>query len=326
MKVIIPVAGLGTRLRPHTYSKPKPLVHVAGKPVLGHVIDFLKPLQIDELIFIVGYLGEQIEEYVRSHYDYPVRFFEQTELKGQAHAIDLAAEAIDRPVLIVFVDTIIQGDLSHLEQTDADGVLFVKPVDDPRRFGVAVLENGYVKRLVEKPRQPVSNLAVVGVYYIRDWQLFKRALRKVIEGDIRTAGEYYLADALQVMIDEGARLRAESVGVWEDCGTLDALLQTNRFLLEHGYSNVEAQAENSVIIPPVFVANSARVENSIVGPNVSVADGAKVTGSIVRDSIISDEAEIVDATLDASLIGSRALVQGRYGRLNVGDQSEVDAG
>lgn len=326
MKVIIPVAGLGTRLRPHTYSKPKPLVHVAGKPVLGHVIDFLKPLHIEELIFIVGYLGEQIEEYVRNHYDYPVRFYEQTELKGQAHAIDLATESIDRPVLIVFVDTIIQGDLTHLEQTAADGVLFVKPVDDPRRFGVAVLENGYVTRLVEKPKQPVSNLAVVGVYYVRNWQLFKRALRKVIEGDIQTAGEYYLADALQVMIDDGARFEAETVEVWEDAGTLDALLQTNRFLLEHGYSNVEAKADNSVIVPPVFVAETARVENSIVGPNVSVADGAKVSGSIIRDSIISDEAEIVDSTLDASLIGSRASVRGRFHRLNVGDQSEVDTG
>lgn len=326
MKVIIPVAGLGTRLRPHTYSKPKPLVHVAGKPVLGHVIDFLKPLQIDELIFIVGYLGEQIEEYVRAHYDYPVRFFEQSELKGQAHAIDLAAKAIDSPVLIVFVDTIIQGDLTHLEATDADGVLFVKPVDDPRRFGVAVLENGYVKRLVEKPKQPVSNLAVVGVYYLRNWKLFKKALRRVIEGDIQTAGEYYLADALQVMIEWGAKLKAESVEVWEDCGTLDALLQTNRYLLGHGYSRIDAKLENTVVIPPVFVAGSAKVENAILGPNVSVADGATVSGSIVRESIISDDAEIVDATLDASLIGSRASVQGRYGRLNVGDQSEVDAG
>lgn len=326
MKVIIPVAGLGTRLRPHTYSKPKPLVHVAGKPVLGHVIDFLKPLQIDELIFIVGYLGEQIEEYVRAHYDYPVRFFEQSELRGQAHAIDLAAKAIDSPVLIVFVDTIIQGDLTHLEATDADGVLFVKPVDDPRRFGVAVLENGYVKRLVEKPKQPVSNLAVVGVYYLRNWKLFKKALRRVIEGDIQTAGEYYLADALQVMIEWGAKLKAESVEVWEDCGTLDALLQTNRYLLGHGYSRIDAKLENTVVIPPVFVAGSAKVENAILGPNVSVADGATVSGSIVRESIISDDAEIVDATLDASLIGSRASVQGRYGRLNVGDQSEVDAG
>lgn len=326
MKVIIPVAGLGTRLRPHTYSKPKPLVHVAGKPVLGHVIDFLRPLNIEELIFITGYLGEQIEEYVRAHYDYPVRFFEQTELKGQAHAIDLAADAIDGPILIVFVDTIIQGDLSHLEQTDADGVLFVSPVDDPRRFGVAVLEDGYVKRLVEKPRQPVSNLAVVGVYYIRNWRLFKKALRRVIDGDIQTAGEYYLADALQVMIEEGARLRAETVEVWEDCGTLDALLQTNRYLLGHGYSQVEADLANTVVIPPVFIAESARVENSIVGPNVSVAEDATVTGSIVRDSIISDGATIEDAMLDASLIGGRAVVRGRYGRLNVGDQSEVDAG
>jgi glucose-1-phosphate thymidylyltransferase len=324
VKVIIPVAGLGTRLRPHTYSKPKPLVHVAGKPVLGHILDQLRPLNVEEVIFITGYLGYQIEEYVRANYDYPVRFVEQTELKGQAHAIDLAADAIDRPVLIIFVDTIIEADLKSLEATDADGVLFVKAVDDPRRFGVAVLEHGFARRLVEKPKQPVSNLAVVGVYYLKNWQLLKTALREVIESNIQTAGEYYLADALQVMIDRGARLRVETVDVWEDCGTLDALLETNRFLLAHGYDQEDVPLENAVLVPPVYVSRTARIESSVIGPHVSVADNAVVKGSIVKNSIISDGAQIIDATLTGSLIGSRATVRGRLGRVNVGDASEVD--
>jgi glucose-1-phosphate thymidylyltransferase len=324
VKVVIPVAGLGTRLRPHTYSKPKPLVHVAGKPVLGHILDQLKPLPIDEIIFITGYLGDQIERYVRSKYDFPVRFVEQTELKGQAHAIHLAADAIDQPVLIIFVDTIIKADLQGLEQTTADGVMFVREVEDPRRFGVAVLEDGFIRRLVEKPQQPVSNLAIVGVYYLRNWLLLKEALQEVIDADIQTAGEYYLADALQIMVNRGARLRAETVEVWEDCGTLEALLQTNRYLLGNGFSQEDTPVTNSILIPPVYVARSARVENSIVGPNVSIAENTLVSGSIVRDSIISDGAQIVDGMLNGSLIGSYAAVKGHSARLNVGDASEID--
>ncbi len=324
MKVVIPVAGLGTRLRPHTYSKPKPLVHVAGKPVLGHILDQLKPLDIDEIIFITGYLGNQIEKYVREKYDFPVRFVEQTELKGQAHAIHLASEWIDQPVLIIFVDTIIKADLVALQRTTDDGVLFVHEVPDPRRFGVAVLENGYISRLVEKPKTPVSNLAVVGVYYLRNWKLLNQALRDVIERDVQTAGEYYLADALQIMIDGGARLRAEPISVWEDCGTLDALLQTNRYLLGNGFNQEDTPVTNSIVIPPCYVARSARVENSIVGPNASIAENAVVTNSVVRDSIVSDGAEIVETMLSASLVGSNAAIKGRFTRLNVGDQSQID--
>ncbi len=324
MKVIIPVAGLGTRLRPHTYSKPKPLVHVAGKPVLGHILDQLKPLPVDEIVFITGHLGRQIEQYVRATYNVPVRFVEQTELKGQAHAIHLAADAIDRPVLIVFVDTIIKADLAALPNTDADGVMFVREVEDPRRFGVAVLEGAWIRRLVEKPTTPISRLAVVGVYYLRNWQLLKEALRAVIDSNIQTAGEYYLADALQIMIDRGARIRAEPVSVWEDCGTLEALLQTNRYLLSNGFSQEDTPLVNSVVISPVYVARSARVENSIVGPYASIAENVVVSGSIIRDSIVSDGAQIVDSVLTSSLIGSNATVRGRAARLNVGDASQVD--
>jgi glucose-1-phosphate thymidylyltransferase len=318
------VAGLGTRLRPHTYSKPKPLVHVAGKPVLGHILDQLKSLAVDEIIFITGYLGYQIEEYVRANYDFPVRFVEQTELRGQAHAIHLAADAIDQPVMIIFVDTIIKADLAALSETTDDGVLFVREVEDPRRFGVAVLSDGFVCKLVEKPKQPVSRLAVVGVYYLRNWQLLRQALKEVIDRDLQTAGEYYLADALQVMIDRGARLRANPVEVWEDCGTLEALLQTNRYLLGNGFSQEDTPTVNSILIPPVYVARSARVENSILGPYASIADEAVVIGSIIRDSIVSDGARIVDGSLTSSLIGSHATVTGRTSRLNVGDQSQVD--
>jgi glucose-1-phosphate thymidylyltransferase len=324
VKVVIPVAGLGTRLRPHTYTQPKPLVQVAGKAVLAHVLDQLTSLPIEEIIFITGHLGTKIEQFVKDNYKIPSRFVVQAELRGQAHAIDLAAEFIDQPVLIIFVDTIIRTDFDELVGFRDDGVLFVHEVPDPRRFGVAVLEDGFIKQLVEKPKTPVSNLAVVGVYFLRNWKLLKRSLREVIESDRQTAGEYYLADALQVMIEHGAKLRARPVDVWEDCGTVDALLQTNRYLLANGYSQEDIEVHNSVIVSPSYIGRHARIENSIVGPFASVADHAHVTGSIVRDSIVNSGARIVDVMLGRSLVGSNSTVKGSRAKLNVGDDSQVE--
>lgn len=326
MKVILPLAGLGTRLRPHTYTKPKPLVSVAGKTVLGHVLDSLEGLPIDEVIFITGYLGEQIEQYVRAHYSFNARFIEQTELRGQAHAIHLASDYIDQPVLIIFVDTIVKADLRRLLDVASDGVLFVKEVEDPRRFGVAVLQDGVVTRLVEKPTTPVSNLAVVGVYYLRNWQLLRAALHDVIAQNIQTGGEYYLADALQLMIDRNARLEAWPVEVWEDCGTVEALIQTNRYLLRTGHERAPVVTDQSVIIPPVNVHPTARIQNSVVGPYVSVAEGATIADALVRDSIIGDRAVIAGAILAESVVGSNARVKGSFRRLNVGDSSEIELG
>ncbi|MGH2459740.1 MAG: sugar phosphate nucleotidyltransferase [Chloroflexota bacterium] len=323
MKIVLPLAGLGTRLRPHTYSKPKPLVSVAGKTVLGHVLDSLDGLPIDEVIFITGYLGEQIEEYVRSRYSFAARFVEQTELLGQAHAINLASEFIDQPVLIIFVDTIVRADLTKLLDAQGDGVLYVKEVADPRRFGVAVLKDGEIARLVEKPKTAVSNLAVIGVYYLKNWQLLREALRDVIALGIQTGGEFYLADALQLMIERGARFEAWSVDAWEDCGTVQALVHTNEYLLSHGHARQPTETENSIIIPPVYVAPTARIQNSVVGPNVSVAEGVSIMDSIVRDSILSEGATITGAALTESIIGSNAIVKGSFRRLNVGDASEV---
>lgn len=328
MQVVIPVAGLGTRLRPHTYSKPKPLVNVAGKPVLGHVLDMLKGLDVEDVVFITGYLGEQIEEYVRANYPLPAHFVEQKELNGQAPAIQLARDYIHSSVLIIFVDTIVDADLSYLQRTAADGVMYVKEVADPRRFGVAVLEGNHIARLVEKPSKPVSNLAVVGVYYLRNHQHLFSAIEELMAKDIRTKGEYFLADALQIMIDQGARIEAKSVEVWEDCGTADALLQTNRYILSKDGQTERAQfaGEDSIVIPPSYVAPGAVLRNSIVGPYVSIAEGTTVVNSIVKDSIISERAVIEDSMLQGSLIGSDAHVKGTFERLNVGDLSSIIVG
>jgi glucose-1-phosphate thymidylyltransferase len=211
MKVIVPLAGFGTRLRPHTYTRPKPLVSVAGKPVLGHILDKLTALPIEEIIFVVGYLGDQIRDYVGANYHFPARYVEQRELKGQAHAIYLAKDYISGPVLIVFVDTIFDADLKALPQESADGIIYVKEVDDPRRFGVVITENGVITKLVEKPATPVSNLAVIGVYYVKDSQLMLDCIAELIRKDIKTQGEYFLADAFQLMIDRGTRFVARTV-------------------------------------------------------------------------------------------------------------------
>jgi glucose-1-phosphate thymidylyltransferase len=334
MKVIIPLAGFGKRMRPHTWSKPKPLLNVAGKPVLGHILDKLvyppeqtPEIEIDELIFIVGWLGEQIEEYyAASGYPYPARFVEQRELLGQAHAIWLAREYLDGPVLVIFVDTVFAADLSGLQESGLDGMLYVREVEDPRRFGVAVVgEDGLVARLVEKPTTLDNRLAVVGVYYVREAAWLIRAIEELMARDIQTKGEYYLADAFTLMIEQGARFGVRPVSVWEDCGTPQDVLQTNRYFLENGRDNGrEAATVHSVIVPPVYIAPSARVEYSIIGPYVTIAENSVVLRSIVRDSILDEGAYISETMLDRSLIGKTAVVRGRYRVLNVGDSSQVD--
>jgi glucose-1-phosphate thymidylyltransferase len=325
LKSVILLAGLGTRLRPHTYSKPKPLIQVAGKPILGHILDSLAGLNIEETIFIVGYLGEQIQTYVSEHYPtMRARYVEQTEMKGQAHAINLARDYIDQPVLIIFGDTIWETDYTRLARVQADGLIYVKEVQDPRRFGVATLQDGFVTKFIEKPTTPISNLAVVGVYYFRNWQAILRSIDQLIARNIQLKGEYYLADAMQLMLNAGAKLEVETIPVWEDCGTREALLKTNRYLLDkHSYAR---PIEGSVILPPVYISDSARIYHSIIGPYVSVSDDAVVEHSILRDCIISENAHIENRIMERSLIGKDAHVSGTFQRMNVGDSSEIDSG
>lgn len=325
MKAVILLAGLGTRLRPHTYSKPKPLVPVAGKPVLGHILDSLAELNIEETIFIVGYLGEQIEKYVTEHYPkMRARYVEQAEMRGQAHAIRLAKQYIDQDVLIIFGDTIWETDFSRLAQVQHDGLIYVKEVSDPRRFGVALLKDGLVTKFVEKPTTPVSNLVVVGVYYFRAWQLLMQAIDALLERNIQTKGEYFLADAMQLMLEANAKLEVETIPVWEDCGTREAILHTNRYLLKkHGTH--APWFEGTVLLPPVYISEGAQVKNSIIGPFVSISEDAVIENSIVRDCIISEGAHIENRVLEWSLIGKDARVRGAFQRMNVGDSSEIDS-
>ncbi len=326
MKVIIPLAGFGTRLRPHTYSRPKPLINVAGKPVLGHLLDRLKGLPIDEYVFIVGYLGEQIEAYVREHYgDKPSRYFEQKELNGQSPAIYLAKEAIEGPVLILFVDTIFEADLSFLAETEAEAIAFVKQVEDPRRFGVAVTdERGIVQRFVEKPDSMENKLAVIGMYYIRDSQALLEAIETQLREGLQTKGEYYLADAFQLMIERGTQFQVHAVDTWLDAGTAEAVLETNRLLLERGGNNIAGiKAEGFVIVPPVYIHPTAQISNSVIGPYVSLGANCVVENSIIRDSIIGEDSRVTNILLSGSLVGQHVDVRGRFRSINVGDSTTL---
>jgi glucose-1-phosphate thymidylyltransferase len=327
MKIVIPLAGFGKRLRPHTFTKPKPLINVAGKPVLGHVLDAFQTLEdVEEIIFIVGHLGEQIEEYVAESYpEIKARYFRQEELNGQSTALYLARDYLQGPMLMVFVDTIIKTDLAMLKHEEADAVTWVKAVEDPRRFGVAeVGPNGYVTRLIEKPTDMHNNLAVVGFYYFKHAEQLIDAIREQIERDIRTQNEYFLADAVNLMLARGLKMRVQEVEVWQDCGKTETVLQTNRYLLESGHDNsAEVQASDFVVIPPVNIHPSARIVHSVIGPHATVAANCHVQNSIIRDSILDEGADVCDALLSASLIGRDARVGGRFRAFNVGEASAV---
>ena len=327
MKIVIPLAGFGKRLRPHTFTKPKPLINVAGKPVLGHVLDAFETLDnVEEIIFIVGHLGEQIEEYVAKEYPHiKARYFKQEDLNGQSTAIYLARGHLHGPMLMVFVDTIIKTDLSLLKDETADAITWVKAVDDPRRFGVAeVGPDGMVTRLVEKPDDVANNLVVVGFYYFKRSELLIDCIREQIERDIRTQNEYFLADAVNLMLERGLKMRVQMVDVWQDCGKTETVLETNRYLLENGHDNsAQVKAEGCVVLPPVNIHPTAVIKASVIGPYTTVAANCRVENSIIRDSIVDEEAIVQDALLGESLIGRSARVTGRFRAFNVGEASEV---
>jgi glucose-1-phosphate thymidylyltransferase len=348
MKVVIPMGGLGTRLRPHTWSKPKQLVSVAGKAVLDHVIDIFDSLpdrQDFELVNIVGHLGDQIEAHVREHYPHlKAHFVVQENPRGQSHAIWLARDYLEGPMLMVFADTLIETDLGCLTDSPgeaglasdagvthdagvaSDAIAWVKEVPDPRRFGVAQLgSNGWVSRLIEKPQTSENNLAVVGFYYFKDSQALLSAIEEQMRRGLELKGEYFLVDAINIMLERGLKMRTCPVEVWLDAGTPEALLETNRYLLEHGMDNSQesARRQGVVVVPPVFIHPSASIENSIIGPYVSLGAGCRVTHSIIENSILEDEAQANTIILEKSLVGRRASLTRRAGMVNAGDNTEV---
>jgi glucose-1-phosphate thymidylyltransferase len=324
------MAGLGTRLRPHTWSRPKQLISVAGKTVLDHVLDTLSTLPNPdeiELVNIVGYLGDQIESHISENYpQLNAHFVIQENPRGQSHAVYLAREYLHGPMLIVFADTLIETDLSLLENETADALVWVRPVPDPRRFGVAeVSSDGFVKRMIEKPQEMHNNLAAVGFYYFSQAEDLLDAIEEQMARELQLKGEYFLVDAINILLERGLKMRTEKVDIWLDAGTPATLLETNRYLLENGHSNSDAapRGENLVVKPPVFIHPTARVADAIVGPYVSVGAGCCVENVIISNSILEDGAEVEGAILADSLVGKRALIKRRAGIINAGDNTVV---
>jgi len=334
LKIVIPMAGWGTRMRPHTWSKPKPLVSVAGKTSFEHLMDIFKTLPDPdrvEYIFIVGpYLGEtQIPAFIEKHYpDITAHFVVQAEMKGQSHALYLARQYLTGPMLMIFSDTLIETDFSFLEWEKSHGVAWVKAVPDPRRFGVAdVNEENLIKRLIEKPKTKENNLAVVGCYYFKSGEDLMAAIEKQMQLNVQLKNEYFLADAVNILLDRGALMRVEHVETWLDTGTIDATLETNAFLLQR--SGIETIERDGVEIKsPVFIHRSAQVKNCVIGPNVSIGPDCKIINSCIEESIIESGTEIIDSALTHSIIGQNCVVKGGSSEgaattLNIGDNSNV---
>ncbi|MCI0451406.1 MAG: NTP transferase domain-containing protein [Candidatus Latescibacteria bacterium] len=323
MKAIIPAAGIGTRLRPHTYTLPKALLYVAGKPIISHILDDVVPLGPSSIVLIVGYKGELIEQFVRKKYpQMKVDFVFQEERRGIGHAVDLTRKVADtgEPLLIVLGDTIIKTDLKKVVAQKTN-VLGVKEVADPRRFGVAEVAAGRITRLVEKPQDPASNLALVGLYYLLDGKGLFAAVREIIDRNITTNNEYQITDALQLMIGRGTEFAPFAIDEWFDCGKPEAMLETNRKLLKNGPST--PPIEGSIVIPPVSISPGAEIVNSIIGPYVSIAERCVIHSSVVRDSVIAEGASVTDALLESSLVGANAVIRGGFKKLDVGDSSEI---
>ena len=335
LKIFIPMAGWGTRMRPHTHNKPKPLVSVAGKTSLEHLMDMFKTLpdpENVEYIFIVGpFLGElQIPAFIKENYpDLKAHYVVQHEMKGQSHALWLGREHMHGPMLMCFSDTLMETDFSFLAQETADVVAWVMPVPDPRRFGVAeVGKDGHVTRFIEKPQSMENNLVVVGCYYFKSAEKLLAAIEDQMQRGIMLKGEYFLTDTISIMIEGGAKVRTQEISTWLDTGTIEATLDTNKLLLDKLGSNVqEFKRSNVEIIEPVAIHESAEISDSKIGPYTSIGANCKISNSSVAESIVEAGSEIKDSVLSRSLIGRQTKVRGRGDghviHLNVGDHSEV---
>ncbi len=323
MDVILPVAGFGTRVRPHTWSKPKPLVSVAGKAMMAHVLDRVMPVNPNKLVFITGYLGDQIEAWAREAYpDIELAFVEQPEMLGQTDAIIRTRDEVSDDALILFPDALFEADFSGLRDLEADGVAFTKLVDDPSAYGVALVESDRITKLIEKPSEPVSREAVIGIYYFKRIADLFSAIEEQMRLGIQTKGEYFLADAIQIMIDRGAHFVIDQIDIWQDAGNVEALLDTNRYLLSNEPPS-PAQRPGSLIIPPSFVHRDAHLENAVIGPYASIGASTSVRNSVVRDSIVEENSQIEDAVLRRSVVGSKAAIHGHADQISVGDNAKV---
>lgn len=329
MKVVMPVAGKGTRLRPHTLVTPKPLLRVADKPVLAYILDDLVELGVQEGVFITGHLKEKVEAYVREEYPgFKGMYVEQPEQNGTAGAISLAEPWVAEELLIIFVDTLFDADLSIVKDLPEDvaGVIWVKEVEDYQRFGVIVTDDdGNMRRIIEKPKEPISKLANIGLYYIRDWKLLFEGIADVMSREVGPGEEYFLTDAFQYMIDHGAKIRTVEVEGWYDAGKPETLLETNAHVLSTSRAKRPEPKNGVVIHDPVHIADGVELEDSEIGPNVTISAGSAVSGSRLRNTIVGNQTRIERSEVHDSLVGNSVVVKGVRGKVDLGDYSTADA-
>jgi len=321
---IIPAAGLGKRLRPHTFTLPKVLIPVAGKPILGYILDSLKEIGIKKVVFIIGYLGEKIEEFVEKNYTFESKFVEQKEFSGLGYAVNLAKRYANGPVLIILGDTIIEGNIVSYLKEDCSWI-GVKEVENPERFGIVVEgKDGWIEKLIEKPKDIISKKAIVGIYYLKNSNLLFDCLSEVISKNVKTKKEYQLTDGLQFMLDKGEKIKAVRIENWYDCGKVETLLATNKHLLKKVNPSVSRYFTGKAVIKgPVYIGRGVKISNCVIGPYVSVGNNAELENVIIEDSIINNEALIKNIILAHSIIGHSAVMVGSQQRINLGDNSEI---
>ena len=334
MKIIVPMAGMGKRMRPHTHTTAKPLLPIAGKPIVQRLVEDLAAVAgeaVEEVAFIVHpSFGKKVEDELVGiakaigskgtiHY--------QKEALGTAHAILCAQSALNGRVIVAFADTLFRAQLKL--DKDCDGVIWVNKVDDPKPFGVVKLDaNGIITEFVEKPQTFVSDLAIIGIYYFADGEYLRKEMQFLIDNDIKDKGEYQLTNAMENMKQKGARFKAGSVDVWMDCGNKNAMVDTNTKVLgflkgAKDLVSASLKKENSIVIEPCFIGENVSLVNSIVGPNVSIESGAVVSGSVVKNSILRGHTRVQDCVMDNSMIGERASVKGTALDVSISDDSTL---
>lgn len=327
MKAIIPVAGAGAKLRPHTYTQPKALIPIAGKTILSYIVDQLHDAGIKEFIFIIGYLGEKIQDYVSATYPkLKCHFVHQNERQGTGHALELTKSIVGNDeVFVALGDTICEYDVKEVINSPYS-MLGVQKVDDPRLFGVAEIDsNGFIEKVVEKPAIPKSNMALVGIYKIKETEFLYGCLHHIFKEHIQSHGEYSLTDAIDFMIQRGAHIKSFKVKNWFDCGKKEILLSTNATMLaRRDTTPLAKQYEDSIFIPPVSIGYNCQIKHSIIGPNVSIGENSQVSNAILKDAIIGNFTSLEDVVLQHSIIGNDAVIKGRFQSFNIGDNTEID--
>jgi len=328
MRIIVPMAGMGKRMRPHTLTTPKPIIPVAGKPIVQHLVEDIIRMcnqKVEEIAYVVGHFGKEAEDNLikiaESLGAKGTIHYQDTPL-GTAHAILCAQSALKGPVVVAFADTLFSADFRMDE--DCDGVIWVKQIEDPRQFGVVkTTKDNVITDFVEKPKDFVSDLAIIGIYYIKDGENLKAELQYLIDNNILDKGEYQLTNALENMKTKGLKLKAGQVDEWLDCGNKDATVYTNKRVLELKYPNNHiaktATLTNSVVIPPCFIGENVTLENAVVGPFVSVGSNSSINSSVVRNSIVRENTSIQDAGIDNSLIGNYVQYRQQLRDLSMGD-------